>query len=191
MLDTPLTPAEKAKTFPLTPGVYLMKDAAGNVLNGTMTYSGNVWQLEYTWAPGRKNLKALQSLNGQTSDATAVVEFFIKPFQPVIEPPPIPSAPREALKVSGVASGTVTLRMLDEKNQPVEGSFSGDGTARIFTPKADWAPGITKVKVVQTVDGVDSDASAWVSVTAKPTAPSIAPPPVPAAAREALTISGV
>ncbi|MFZ3279933.1 MSCRAMM family protein [Pseudomonas sp.] len=168
-----------------------VQDAAGNVLNGTMTYSGNVWQFEYTWAPGRKNLKALQSLNGQTSDATAVVEFFIKPFQPVIEPPPIPSAPREALKVSGIASGTVTLRMLDEKNQPVEGGFSGTATTRIFTPKADWAPGITKVKVVQTVDGVDSDASAWVSVTAKPTAPSIAPPPVPAAAREALTISGV
>lgn len=32
MSDTPLTPAEKAKTFPATPGVYLMKDAAGNVL---------------------------------------------------------------------------------------------------------------------------------------------------------------
>jgi excinuclease ABC subunit C len=32
MADPSLTPAEKAKTFPLTPGVYLMKDAAGNVL---------------------------------------------------------------------------------------------------------------------------------------------------------------
>jgi excinuclease ABC subunit C len=32
MADTPLTPAEKAKTFPATPGVYLMKDAAGNVI---------------------------------------------------------------------------------------------------------------------------------------------------------------
>src|SRR5215218_7329045 len=28
----PLDPAEKVKTFPLKPGVYLMKDAAGNVL---------------------------------------------------------------------------------------------------------------------------------------------------------------
>lgn len=32
MSDTPLSPAEKVKTFPLTPGVYLMKDAAGNVI---------------------------------------------------------------------------------------------------------------------------------------------------------------
>ncbi len=32
MSDTPLPPAEKVKTFPLTPGVYLMKDAGGNVI---------------------------------------------------------------------------------------------------------------------------------------------------------------
>jgi len=32
MPDIPLPPAEKVKTFPLTPGVYLMKDAAGNVI---------------------------------------------------------------------------------------------------------------------------------------------------------------
>jgi excinuclease ABC subunit C len=32
MSDVPLPPAEKVKTFPLTPGVYLMKDAAGNVI---------------------------------------------------------------------------------------------------------------------------------------------------------------
>lgn len=29
---TPLSPAEKVKTFPTTPGVYLMKDAGGNVI---------------------------------------------------------------------------------------------------------------------------------------------------------------
>ena len=32
MPDAPLPPAEKVKTFPLTPGVYLMKDAGGNVI---------------------------------------------------------------------------------------------------------------------------------------------------------------
>lgn len=32
MSDIPLTPAEKAKTFPATPGVYLMKDTAGTVI---------------------------------------------------------------------------------------------------------------------------------------------------------------
>lgn len=32
MSDAPLPPAEKVKTFPLTPGIYLMKDAAGNVI---------------------------------------------------------------------------------------------------------------------------------------------------------------
>lgn len=32
MSDTPLPPAEKVKTFPLTPGVYLMKDTTGNVI---------------------------------------------------------------------------------------------------------------------------------------------------------------
>jgi excinuclease ABC subunit C len=32
MAETPQTAAEKAKTFPTTPGVYLMKDANGNVL---------------------------------------------------------------------------------------------------------------------------------------------------------------
>jgi excinuclease ABC subunit C len=32
MSDTPLPPAEKVKTFPLTPGVYLMKDVTGNVI---------------------------------------------------------------------------------------------------------------------------------------------------------------
>ena len=30
--DTPLTPAQKVKAFPTTPGVYLMKDAEGNVI---------------------------------------------------------------------------------------------------------------------------------------------------------------
>jgi excinuclease ABC subunit C len=32
MPASPLPPAEKVKTFPLTPGVYLMKDAGGNVI---------------------------------------------------------------------------------------------------------------------------------------------------------------
>lgn len=32
MTASPLPPAEKVKTFPLTPGVYLMKDAGGNVI---------------------------------------------------------------------------------------------------------------------------------------------------------------
>lgn len=32
MSDAPLSPAEKVKTFPLTPGVYLMKDTTGNVI---------------------------------------------------------------------------------------------------------------------------------------------------------------
>jgi excinuclease ABC subunit C len=31
-MDAPLTPAEKVKTFPQTPGVYLMKDSAGTVI---------------------------------------------------------------------------------------------------------------------------------------------------------------
>ncbi|WP_185067234.1 hypothetical protein, partial [Pseudomonas brassicacearum] len=96
---------------------------------------------------------------------------------PAITPPPNPAAAKQVLTITGVHSGTVTLKMLTEAGSEIAGTFSTSGTSRTFTPTANWASGTTKVKVIQTVAGVASDPSSLATLTVKPPKPAITPPP--------------
>jgi hypothetical protein len=136
-----------------------VQDASGNPVQGTLTYDAITWFFEFPWQPGQQLIKAHQSLNGETSGFTDVLEFYIKPPKPAIDPPPVPVEPKQPLSITGVASGAVTLKMLKDNDEPVVGDFTGSGDERTFTPAAEWLSGENTVKVVQTVNGVDSDAS--------------------------------
>jgi hypothetical protein len=142
---------------------------------GPVQVTGTSWTNDFTWQPGPKVVQARQAVAGQDSPDTGVINFKIKPSQPTISPPPDPAAADEALIITGVWEGAVTLAMFTEANLPVAGDFSADGTTRTFTPLDDWAPGINTVKVVQTVNTVDSDPSDEctfsVEVGEKPEAP--------------------
>jgi hypothetical protein len=157
-----------------------VQDVLGNSLQGKVTYSETTWSFSYLWLPGAQQIKAQQSMNGQTSEATGILEFFIKPAQPGIEPPSPPITAKQPLKITGVASGAVTLQMFTKADQSVGGEFTGSGAERLFTPTADWASGPNTVYVIQTVNGVDSDASDpctfTVGETDRPDAPWIQQP---------------
>ncbi|UST77861.1 hypothetical protein [Pseudomonas siliginis] len=157
-----------------------VQDAAGNFLQGNLTYSGTTWYFEYAWLAGPQQIKAQQSIGGETSEATEILEFSIKPATPAIEPPSHPVALKQSLKITGVASGAVSLQMLTEANRPLAGKFTASGANRLFTPVEDWSPGENTVYVMQTVDGVDSDPSDLctftVEVEDRPDAPQFQQP---------------
>ncbi|KQZ91903.1 hypothetical protein ASD60_23320 [Pseudomonas sp. Root562] len=146
-------------------------------------------------APDRYSFDVQQSVpdaSGGRIKCTAWtnVSVIVKPPKPSITPPPVPAAAKQVLTVTNVYSGTVALAMFTEADTRVAGDFIGSGTTRTFTPTADWALG-TKVKVVQTVSGVASDPSQLCTIAVKPPKPVITPPPIPAAAKQVLTITQV
>ncbi|UST98794.1 hypothetical protein [Pseudomonas siliginis] len=157
-----------------------LQSAAGTSLQGELTYDATTWSFEYLWLPGPKHIKAQQSVNGDTSEATAVLEFYIKPATPDIEPPTDPATPKQPLKITGVASGVVTLQMFTQPDRAVPGEFASNGADRLFTPAEDWTSGENTVYVMQTVDGVDSDPSDLctftVEVEDRPDAPQFQQP---------------
>ncbi|WP_348971661.1 hypothetical protein [Pseudomonas atacamensis] len=157
-----------------------LQSAAGVSLQGNLTYNATTWFFEYLWLPGPKHIKAQQSVNGDTSEATAVLEFYIKPATPDIEPPTDPATPKQPLKITGVASGAVTLQMFTKPDRAVPGQFTSSGADRLFTPAEDWTPGENTVYVIQTVNGVDSDPSDLctftVEVEDRPDAPQFQQP---------------
>ncbi|MFJ2465335.1 hypothetical protein [Pseudomonas sp. NPDC087615] len=132
---------------------------SGEPVPGTVTYDATLWFFEFPWQPGQQLINAQQSVNGETSEATDRLEFYIKPPKPAIAAPPAPVALKQPLNITEVASGAVTLKMLTDNDEPVAGDFAGSGAERTFTPSAEWVPGENTVKVVQTVNSVDSDAS--------------------------------
>lgn len=135
-----------------------VQDDTGEPVQGRVTYDATTWFFEFPWQPGQQLIKAQQSLHGESSDATDVLEFSIKPPQPAIVPPTVPVALKQPLKITSVAPDAVTLKMLTDNDDPVFGDFTGNGAERTFTPAAQWRPE-NAVKVVQTVNGVDSDPS--------------------------------
>jgi len=143
------------------------------------------------WAPGNTRIKVVPTGNVVDVLPSDWVTVVIRPSQPVIAAPPKPAATRQQLTVTGVYSGAVSLQMFNAEDEPVDGSFSNSGETRTFSPNVDWVPGVTRVKVVQTFDGVASAPSNLVSVAVKPLKPVIAPPPVPAEVREPLSVSNV
>ncbi len=145
------------------------------------------------WTPGKHSIRARQTgkNTGDHSDWSETRSVEVKPPKPAITPPPTPAAAKQALTITDVANGTVTLKMSTETNTTVVGSFTGSETVRTFTPRDEWQPGTTKVKVTQSVGGVASDSSALVSIAVKPSRPVITPPPSPTTVYQALTITNV
>ncbi|WP_434710280.1 hypothetical protein J3P75_10465 [Pseudomonas sp. R1-1] len=143
------------------------------------------------WPAGATGLKARQFVGGMPSYWSNLVSIRVKPSKPAITLPPDPSMPNQALTITGVVAGNVILRLYTEKDVTVAGDSTGSGSTRTFTPTLDWAPGINRVKVVQIIDLMGSDPSDHISFSAKPSRPAITPPPSPASAIQALTITGV
>ncbi|MFH0022471.1 hypothetical protein ACFZAC_12775 [Pseudomonas fluorescens] len=143
------------------------------------------------WPAGATGLKARQFVGGMPSYWSNLVSIRVKPSKPAITLPPDPSMPNQALTITGVVAGNVNLRLYTEKDVTVAGDFTGSGSTRTFTPTLDWAPGINRVKVVQIIDLMGSDPSDHISFSAKPSRPAITPPPSPASAIQALTVTGV
>lgn len=158
----------------------LVQDADGGLLDGEVSYDQMKWFFKYQWQPGKHQIQAVQTLDGQPSDPSDVLDFYIRPPQLVIEQPHSPVAVRGELKISNVSSGSVALRMSTQMDIRVDGEFAGDGATRTFTPEADWSSGENKVKVVQTVNSVDSDPSDLCTFTVesadKPEPPKILEP---------------
>jgi hypothetical protein len=137
---------------------------------------GTRWTNDFDWQPGPKIVQARQTVAGQNSPDSEEISFSIKPPKPMISPPPNPAAADEALIISGVWNGDVTLALVTEEGVPIAGDFTTNGENSTFKPMAEWAPGATSVKVMQTVNGVASDFSELVTLTVKPEAPQITLP---------------
>ncbi|WP_223459579.1 hypothetical protein [Pseudomonas sp. GL-RE-19] len=118
-------------------------------------------------------------------------EISVQPPKPAITPPSFPAAPKQALTITGVYSTSVTLKMLNDAGGQVAGSFTISGTTGTFMPAQDWAPGANTVKVVQSLGGVDSEASDSCVFSTQPLKLTILPPPGVAGLRQSLIIVGV
>ncbi|MGX1084702.1 hypothetical protein [Pseudomonas sp. AP3_22 TE3818] len=202
----PSKPVITQPTQPIAPGQVLtvtgvyprdatleMFRAAGPKIDGTVRINGTTGTFtpHQPWLPGTHTVKVVQTVREVASDPSDLRTFTLKPAKPVITQPPHPAAPRQVLTVTAVHSGSVTLKMLDGENRPVTGTFTSSGTTRTFTPAQDWAPGTNRVKAVQIVGGVESDASELCIFSTQPLKLTILPPPEIGAPRQSLTIVGV
>ncbi|MBP5967453.1 MULTISPECIES: hypothetical protein [Pseudomonas] len=148
-------------------------------VSGPVSVVGTTWMFKYDWQPGPKLVRAVQTVNGVSSDLSIARSFKIKAPQPDITPPVFPLPPRGALKITGVYSGSSkpSFRMRRSSGTEfvdVPGEFSGTGTDRSFTPDSPWQSTNT-VYVQQSVNGVDSDPSDECTFTAG----EVVKPPVP------------
>ena len=170
-----------------------MSHEAGGRIAGTFSSGGvtRVFTPTADWAPGTNRVRVIQTVNGVASEPSEVRAFVVKPPRPAITQPTSPAPPKQALTITGVFSGTVTLEVINETGGRVTGSYGSAGVTRIFTPAADWAPGTNRVRVIQTVNGVSSDTSDTRTFTVKPSKPAITQPPSPAAPNQVLSITGV
>ncbi|MEB2652738.1 hypothetical protein SOP89_15310 [Pseudomonas siliginis] len=169
-----------------------MSTQEGEPVAGHFTGGGTfIFTPTLEWATGATYVKVLQIVGGVPSYWSDVVSIIVKPSRPAITLPPEPTLPNQALTITGVVAGNVTLRLTTEKDAPVAGDFTGSGSTRTFMPASDWAPGTNQVKVVQVLSLVSSDPSDLIVFSAKPSRPAITPPPRPASARQTLTITDV
>jgi hypothetical protein len=169
-----------------------MSTEEGAPVTGGFTGSGATRTFKPTsdWAAGIR-VKVVQLLDGVPSNPSNLVFIPVKPSRPVITQPPSPASVMQPLEITGVVAGNVPLQMSTEEGSPVAGAFIGGGNIRSFIPSSRWDAGITRVNVVQTVNGVASDPSDLVSIEVKPSRPAITPPVNPGPARQILTITGV
>ncbi|WP_223459577.1 hypothetical protein [Pseudomonas sp. GL-RE-19] len=134
--------------------------------------NGNWTSTPLSLPPGAHTLRVLVKVGDQLSEAQAR-SFKIRPSRLVISPVSDPVEAKQALEITGVYSGAVTLRLLNADNSTVAGSFSGSGSRRSFTPTQDWLPGEHKVRAVQVVNSVESTPSLQLTFKARPFPPVI------------------
>ncbi|WP_339545654.1 hypothetical protein [Pseudomonas sp. RA_35y_Pfl2_P32] len=172
--------------------VEIFTEAGVNVA-GNFTGTGNPRTFTPTadWPTGTTLVKAVQTVGGVSSDPSDLIPITVRPNTPTLAQPPNPSAVRQTLSITGVYSGTVTVKIFTETGNEVTGNVTGTGASRTFTPSKDWPPGDTRVKAEQTVGGVRSEFSNLGLIAIKPAKLVIAQPPNPAIPRQTLTITGI
>lgn len=149
----------------------------GVLLTGTVQPNGR-WTVTSStaWAVGTHTVTARQvGKNPQhKADYAEHVGFTVKPGRPLINMPFKPAFPPQELFITGVHSGAVTLLVLDaDSGNPIAGNFSGEGASRKFAPAPHWRLGARRVKVVQTVNGMESDASTVSAFTVRIRTPDV------------------
>ncbi|NWD78643.1 hypothetical protein HX890_31495 [Pseudomonas gingeri] len=197
-ITAPPNPATATQVLTIT-GLYSstvtlkMLTEFGLEIAGTFSTTGTTSTFTPTenWAMGTQKVKVVQTVDGVASAPSDMVTLTVKPAKPVIAAPPNPTPANQVLTITGVYSGTVTLKMSTEGGTNIPGTFSTSGTSRTFTPMQSWAPGTNKVKVVQTVDGMESEPSDVVTLAVQTPPPAITAPPNPAPANQVLTITRV
>jgi len=166
-----------------------VQDSVGNSLRGQMTVSGTTWSFLYPWEPGTKDIKAVQTLNEQTSEATPVLQFFVIPPKPDI------TAPKEGSRhsagrvgIEGTCFPGASVQILNR-----DGSFLANAEVDQTTWKyaIEWDAGPKHIKVEQTVNGQISDPTGVREFFVKPATPAIKQPPIPALPNLALTLTGI
>jgi hypothetical protein len=165
-----------------------MQEASGVGIAGVFSVDGTVavFKPEPTWPFGMIAVQAIQIVAGVESDPSAAVTLQIKPTRPAITAVAEPVQASQALEITGVAPGTVTLAILTETGEEVPGSFTEGGGTRVFTPNGGWMPGERKLRVTQSVDGIASDPSDEMTLRVKPQQLSITPPTGPIASTDSL-----
>jgi hypothetical protein len=143
------------------------------------------------WAPGFTSVYAVQAVDLVASDPGDTRTFAVKPPKPAITQPPNPAPANQALTVTDVHEGNVTLTMFLQGGAEVAGTFMGSGLTRTFTPAADWAPGANSVYAVQTVNFVASDPGDTRTFAVQPPKLVVEQPPHPASARQELNVTDV
>ncbi|WP_214512680.1 hypothetical protein [Pseudomonas brassicacearum] len=197
-ITAPPNPAPANQVLSIT-GVYSgtvtlqMLTETGAVVSGTFTNSGisRTFTPTAEWTAGSSKVKVVQTVGAIASDPSNPVTLAVKPPRPVITAPPNPAAAKQVLTVTGVYVGAVVLTMFTETGSPIAGTFSTSGASRTFTPTENWAVGSQKVKVVQTVDGIVSYPSEWVTLAVRPPKPTITNPNVVWTALPTLSGGGV
>ncbi|VVO15647.1 hypothetical protein PS718_03794 [Pseudomonas fluorescens] len=149
-------------------------------VEGAVNVVGTTWTFKYDWPPGKKTVFAVQTVSGVSSAVSLARSFKIKAPKPAITPPTSPVSPRQALGITGVYPGSPapTFKMFYWDGRAFSekpGSFSSAGATRTFTPDQPWASK-NMVKLIQTVNEVDSDPSDVISFDMKLPAPTIDQP---------------
>ena len=134
--------------------------------------TGNWTSTPLSLVPGEHTLRVFVKVGDQLSVAQ-VRSFKVRPPRLAISPVSSPLDARQALDITGVSSGAVTLKLLKADNSTVAGSFTGSGSSRRFTPMQDWLPGEHRVRAVQVVNSVESTPSLQLTFKARPPLPGI------------------
>ncbi|AEV62475.1 alpha-2-macroglobulin family protein [Pseudomonas ogarae] len=167
---------------------------AGDEISGSFnpsTGTTRTFTPEPDWEPGTQQVKVVQTVDGVASDPSDLATLKVRPPKPAITALPDPVLADQRLTITNVYSNVSILTVFTEAGDEIPGAFRVIGTTRTFKPTTNWAPGIQKVKVMQTVYGVDSEPSDLATLKVRPPKPAITVLPDPVPADQPLTITGV